>query len=109
MGGAKSWHVDLEDAVVRGAIVLHEGKMVWPPPAAAPPNPLPAAKAKSMPVLSPEPPKAPVRHPVRSAAFALVAAVLLGLLGSGAPKEFVSHLTVFVVRGLGGVQGRWNV
>lgn len=24
--------IDLEDEVVRGAIVLHEGKMMWPPP-----------------------------------------------------------------------------
>ncbi len=32
-------HVDLEDEVVRGAIVLHEGKMMWPPP--APPSPPP--------------------------------------------------------------------
>src|SRR6188768_3361809 len=36
-------HVNLDDEVVRGAIVLHEGKMMWPPPAppasAAPPEP----------------------------------------------------------------------
>src|SRR5260221_9430205 len=25
-------HVDLEDEVVRGAIILHQGKMMWPPP-----------------------------------------------------------------------------
>src|SRR6186997_2865690 len=25
-------HVDLDDEVVRGSIVLHEGKMMWPPP-----------------------------------------------------------------------------
>ncbi|MDQ2646554.1 MAG: Re/Si-specific NAD(P)(+) transhydrogenase subunit alpha, partial [Myxococcota bacterium] len=30
MGGAKSWHVDLEDAVVRGAIVLKDGELLWP-------------------------------------------------------------------------------
>src|SRR5690606_30081135 len=32
MGGAKSWHVDLDDAVVRGAIVLKDGELLWPPP-----------------------------------------------------------------------------
>src|SRR6478672_5723250 len=31
-------HVDLEDEVVRGAIVLNEGKMLWPAP--APPTPV---------------------------------------------------------------------
>jgi NAD(P) transhydrogenase subunit alpha len=57
----------------------------------------------------PAPPKAPVSHPWRSAAFALVAAVLLGLLGSVAPKEFVSHLTVFVLACFVGWQVVWNV
>jgi NAD(P) transhydrogenase subunit alpha len=107
MGGAKSFHVDLEDAVVRGAIVLHEGKLVWPPPKSAPANLPPAAKPMPMPV--PVPPKTPVSHPWRSAAFALVAVVLLGLLGSVAPKEFVSHLTVFVLACFVGWQVVWNV
>ena len=35
MGGAKSWHVDLEDGVVRGALVLLNGDLMWPPPQAA--------------------------------------------------------------------------
>jgi H+-translocating NAD(P) transhydrogenase subunit alpha len=109
MGGAKSFHVDLEDAVVRGAIVLHEGKLVWPPPKSAPLNLPPAAKPKSMQAHMPEPPKAPVSHPWRSAALALLAAVLLGLLGTVAPKEFVSHLTVFVLACFVGWQVVWNV
>jgi NAD(P) transhydrogenase subunit alpha len=32
MGGAKSFHVDLEDEVVRGALVLENGEVRWPPP-----------------------------------------------------------------------------
>src|SRR5215204_6996046 len=40
-----SLHVDLEDEVVRGAIVLHDGKMMWPPPLPpAPPEPGGSAK-----------------------------------------------------------------
>jgi len=110
MGGAKSWHVDLEDAVVRGAIVLHEGKLVWPPPQVAPAALPPAPKPQqTMPAPAAEVPKAATSHPVRSAAFALVALVLLGLLGSVAPKEFVSHLTVFVLACFVGWQVVWNV
>jgi NAD(P) transhydrogenase subunit alpha len=110
MGGAKSWHVDLEDAVVRGAIVLHEGKLVWPPPQSAPANLPPAPKPpQKIPEQLPEVAKAPVSHPVRSAALLLVAAVLLGLLGAVAPKEFVSHLTVFVLACFVGWQVVWNV
>ncbi|HEY0463042.1 MAG TPA: Re/Si-specific NAD(P)(+) transhydrogenase subunit alpha [Polyangiaceae bacterium] len=109
MGGAKSFHVDLEDAVVRGAIVLHEGKLVWPAPKSAPLHAPPTAATKSVPTPAPEPPKAATAHPLRSAAFALVALVLLGLLGSVAPKEFVSHLTVFVLACFVGWQVVWNV
>jgi NAD(P) transhydrogenase subunit alpha len=107
MGGAKSFHVDLDDAVVRGAIVLHEGKLVWPAPKSAPLNLPPAPKQQSL--AAPPPAKAAQGHPLRSALFAVVAAVLLGLLGSVAPKEFVSHLTVFVLACFVGWQVVWNV
>jgi H+-translocating NAD(P) transhydrogenase subunit alpha len=109
MGGAKSFHVDLEDAVVRGAIVLHEGKLVWPPPKSAPIHVPPAAPRQSVAPPLPEPPKAAGSHPLQSALFAIVALVLLGLLGSVAPKEFVSHLTVFVLACFVGWQVVWNV
>ena len=109
MGGAKSFHIDLEDAVVRGAIVLHEGKLVWPAPKSAPMHVPPVAATKSIAPPAPEPPKAPAHHPLRNAAFALAALVLLGLLGSVAPKEFVSHLTVFVLACFVGWQVVWNV
>ncbi len=109
MGGAKSFHVDLEDAVVRGAIVLHEGKLVWPAPRSAPFNPPPVAQTKSVPAAAPLAVKAPESHTARDAAFVLVAAVLLALLGTVAPKEFVSHLTVFVLACFVGWQVVWNV
>ena len=109
MGGAKSFHVDLEDAVVRGAIVLHEGKLVWPAPKSAPANLPPTPKAQSMPVPVAAPTRAPESHAVRTAIFAVVGAVLLALLGSVAPKEFVSHLTVFVLACFVGWQVVWNV
>ena len=110
MGGAKSWHVDLEDAVVRGAIVLHEGQRVLPPPKSAPTNLPPAPKPQaSIQAPVPDVPKVPETHPVRRAAFVLLAAVLLGALGLVAPKEFVSHLTVFVLACFVGWQVVWNV
>ncbi|HEX2669518.1 MAG TPA: Re/Si-specific NAD(P)(+) transhydrogenase subunit alpha [Polyangiaceae bacterium] len=106
MGGAKSFHIDMEDAVVRGAIVLHEGKLTWPAPKSAPMHVPPAPPAKS--IAPPEPPK-PVAHPLRDALFAAFALGLLGLLGTVAPKEFVSHLTVFVLACFIGWQVVWNV
>jgi len=110
MGGAKSWHVDLEDAVVRGAIVLHEGQRVLPPPKSAPANLPPAPKPPaSIQAPAPDVAKVPETHPVRRAAFVLVGAALLGALGLVAPKEFVSHLTVFVLACFVGWQVVWNV
>jgi NAD(P) transhydrogenase subunit alpha len=107
MGGAKSFHVDLDDAVVRGAIVLHEGKLVWPAPKSEPMHLPPTPKPQTVP--APAAANAPESHGLRMAAFAIVAAVLLGLLGSVAPKEFVSHLTVFVLACFVGWQVVWNV
>ena len=109
MGGAKSFHVDLEDAVVRGSIVLHQGKLVWPAPKSAPMHHTPVPPPKSVAPAAPAPPKAPATHPVRDAVLALVALALLGLLGSVAPREFVSHLTVFVLACFVGWQLVWNV
>jgi H+-translocating NAD(P) transhydrogenase subunit alpha len=108
MGGAKSFHVDLEDAVVRGAIVLHEGKLTWPAPKSAPAHAPPVPATKSVAPPAPEPPK-PVAHPLRDALLAALALGLLGLLGTVAPKEFVSHLTVFVLACFIGWQVVWNV
>jgi len=112
MGGAKSFHIDLDDAVVRGAIVLHEGKLVWPAPKSAPFHAPPMPQAPRLSTQAPPalgPAAAPQSQPWRNAAFVLVGAALLGLLGSVAPKEFVSHLTVFVLACFVGWQVVWNV
>ena len=48
LGGASHFHLDLADEVVRGALVLRDGELLWPPPArppvALPPDPKVAAK-----------------------------------------------------------------
>jgi NAD(P) transhydrogenase subunit alpha len=110
MGGAKSWHVDLEDGVVRGALVLLNGDLMWPPP--KPPAPVP----KPEPRLPSVPPPAPVTKGAHGKASAggsaLALAVVLGTLllaGAYAPKEFVAHLTVFVLACFVGYQVIWNV
>ncbi len=99
--------VDMEDEVIRGATVVKDGDVTWPPPkpAAAPP-PAPA----------PEPaPAAPqsAAEPKRSAlgpllAFAIGGLVLLGL-GAVAPPSFMAHFTVFVLACFIGYMVIWNV
>ena len=42
MGGKGEFAIDLKDEVVRGSIVLQDGKMMWPPPATEMPAPSPS-------------------------------------------------------------------
>ncbi len=109
LGGASHFHLDLADEVVRGALVLREGELLWPPPprppATLPPDPK-AVAAKAV-VATPAP-----RQKKNSAAgpvFAIVAAAALVGLGLVAPPAFLSHLTVFALACIVGWQVVWNV
>jgi H+-translocating NAD(P) transhydrogenase subunit alpha len=107
MGGAKSWNVDLEDEVVRGALVLLEGELMWPPPrrepAAAP------AVAKPPPVTQLPPPKPKQASPLAKGLGVAFGAALLLALGQVAPAAFLAHFTVFVLACFIGWQVVWNV
>jgi NAD(P) transhydrogenase subunit alpha len=107
--------VDFNDEVVRGATVVKEGQITWPPPApklsaapAAAPKPAPAKAAPS---------KAGGHHgaaPQQSSATgALVAAAIgaaaLSFVGAYAPPEFLQHFTVFVLACFVGYMVVWNV
>ncbi|MGE0814596.1 MAG: Re/Si-specific NAD(P)(+) transhydrogenase subunit alpha [Vicinamibacterales bacterium] len=114
MGGAKNYRIDENDEVVRGALVLRNGQLMWPPPKkdAPPAPPKPAAAAKP-----PHAGKAGHGHGAAeapaggtgSAVAALVAAVLLTGLGLTAPSEFLAHFTVFALACVIGWQVIWNV
>ncbi|MFT3746090.1 MAG: Re/Si-specific NAD(P)(+) transhydrogenase subunit alpha [Pyrinomonadaceae bacterium] len=109
-------HVNLEDEVVRGAIVLHEGKMMWPPPApptpAAPPEP--GVPTKSSAAVAAAAPKKSGGHGHDEGTGAspwLLAVVGLVLVGIGfvAPDTTLSHFTVFMLACFVGYQVVWNV
>ncbi len=98
--------VDFDDEVVRGATVVKEGEITWPPPApklsAAPP----AAKQE-------EPPPIPVPKKESGMtelmiAFGLGAFAIFGL-GAVAPPAFMAHFTVFVLACFVGYMVIWNV
>jgi NAD(P) transhydrogenase subunit alpha len=115
MGGAKSFHVDMNDAVVRGALVLNQGELTWPPPKVAPPPAPKALEPKPQVPLLP-PPHKPGKSPhgaggTSVGSLGVVVAALGGLLlaGAFAPREFVAHLTVFVLACFIGWQVIWNV
>jgi NAD(P) transhydrogenase subunit alpha len=112
MGGASKFAVNEDDEVVRGALVLRDGELKWPPPRKeAPPPPAPKAV-----VAAPKPAgghghghDAAPASGTGQAVAALVAAVALTALGLVAPGEFLSHFTVFALACVIGWQVIWNV
>jgi NAD(P) transhydrogenase subunit alpha len=107
MGGGAHFHIDLEDEVVRGALVLLNGELMWPPPRREAPPAVPAPAKRPVP--------APTAHQAkatsgtgRAIALAVAAAAFIGL-GLVAPASFLSHLTVFVLACVVGWQVVWNV
>jgi NAD(P) transhydrogenase subunit alpha len=109
------------DEVVRGALVLHNGALTWPPPRKEAP-PAPATPATPAGVAAPAAQVVPsaaslaeiaVRKKRRTRAWitagVVLAAVALVALGLVAPPAFLSHLTVFILAIVIGWQVVWNV
>lgn len=105
MGGSDGYKIDYEDEVVRGALILHEGKITWPPPKPSNPSPTPTTTTAAAPVKAAETEKAKGGN---SLWMVLLGLALLGI-GIGAPSSFLSHLTVFVLACFVGWQVIWNV
>ena len=102
--------VDLDNEVVRGAIVLAEGKMMWPPPLPpAPPEPgVPTKSTASKAV-----PAAAAHGSAESSGINPIMLVVIGLIligiGYAAPASTLSHFTVFILAIFVGWQVIWNV
>ena len=108
MGGGQNFRIDLADAVVRGSIVAHDGALLWPPPRVEPSSKPPATAAKAMPTKTVHGTTAPPNRKVQLGVL-IGAFSLLALIGAVAPKELVSHLTVFVLACFVGWQVVWSV
>ncbi|MGK7878012.1 MAG: Re/Si-specific NAD(P)(+) transhydrogenase subunit alpha [Xenococcaceae cyanobacterium] len=110
MGGAEEYKIDLEDEVVRGALVLHEGKVTWPPPKPSappqPPKPAPQSQPAAQTVAVEEAKKS---KGIGGLLWALLAGLALVGIGVGAPSSFLSHFTVFILACFVGWQVIWNV
>ncbi len=112
MGAGEKFRVDLENEVVRPALVTHEGELLPPPPRK---DPTPAAPK---PAPKPPPPDAkPQQHaimtPSRRAWGTTVGGLgmigLLFVLGRFAPEDFLKHFTVFILACFVGWQVIWSV
>jgi NAD(P) transhydrogenase subunit alpha len=110
LGGAANFHIDLNDEVVRNALVVHEGQVVWPPPRKEPP-PAPAKPVTAAPAAAPAAKNVKETRSRGSGLAVTIALLVLGLfaIGSVAPPAFLSHLTVFALACIVGWQVIWNV
>jgi NAD(P) transhydrogenase subunit alpha len=103
MGKNDKFKIDMNDDIVSRAMVVHDGKINWPPKplaVAAKPAAKPAAAVVEK----------PVENKAKSTGIVLaVLGVVLFLIGRVAPPEFLAHFTVFVLACFIGWQVVWNV
>jgi NAD(P) transhydrogenase subunit alpha len=103
-------NVNMEDEVIRGATVIKNGEITWPPPApkltAAPAAPPEAAAA---PPVEARAPSRILSKEVKRGIGLVVAVFVFAWLGANAPASFLNHFTVFVLACFIGWQVIWNV
>jgi len=118
MGESDNYHIDMEDDVIRGALVLHQGDITWPPP--KPRNPGPAYSVDTGPrpddetkrAENPEESEAPKTNVLAlllKSGSLVATALAIMYVGTNMPKSFLSHFTVFVLACFVGWQVIWNV
>ena len=126
MGGAKSWH-RRSGRVVRGALILLAGKLMWPPPRPAAPRrdadeEAPAASPSSSAAVA-RPgsagwrqvwrqgnrPQRPPHQCSHAGVYGLLATRRCLGSASVAPPAFLAHFTVFVLACFIGWRVVWNV
>ena len=103
---------DMEDDVIRGATVAHQGEVTFPPP---PPKvkaiaaKQPAAPEKTQEELAAEEAAAVKRAGRNQIGLLAIGAVLMYFVGQYAPSSFMQHFIVFVLAVFVGFQVIWNV
>jgi NAD(P) transhydrogenase subunit alpha len=114
MVDGKELHIDLEDDVIRPALVTHAGE-VLPRPAPKPvaPPPKPSNRPRAAPAPEAKPAQKDIRSPTRRAwgttAFGMTVIVALFFAGRFAPSDLLQHSTVFILACFVGWQVIWSV
>jgi NAD(P) transhydrogenase subunit alpha len=126
--GDEGFGIDRENEVIRGALILEEGEVTWPPPKVEVKTPAPAKAPEAKPAQVKVPkPKAkpavksksrkshghsPAAEPMKGSTLwpmLTVLGVVLGALGFVVPADFLQHLTVFLLACVVGWHVIWNV
>lgn len=107
MGKAEGWNIDMDDDVVKRAMVTYNGDVHWPP------EPLPVSPQKAKTTAHEESKAKPDKKDKSKSSNTVISLILMGallyFLGLYAPKEFMGHFTVFVLSVFIGWQVIWNV
>jgi len=103
---------DMDDDVIRGATVTHEGAITFPPPApkvqaVAKPKPKPPEKTSEE--IKAEEAAAARKAGTQQTALLIVGGLLMLAIGKYAPASFMQHFIVFVLAVFIGFQVIWNV
>ena len=104
----KTFKIDLEDEVHRGALILKEGALMWPPPARPKPTAGVQAPAAATTKVSASTPATKPKGIGGRVALVLLIGVLAAA-GITGPPEFLQHLTVFLLACVVGWHVIWNV
>lgn len=98
--------INMEDDVIRGTTVIHNGEVTWPPPA---PTISVAQKSteKTPPAVAPAP--SPKKRAVNTVIGMSIGTLAILGMGSVAPPDFMQHFIVFVLACFVGWQVIWNV
>ncbi|MED5531214.1 MAG: Re/Si-specific NAD(P)(+) transhydrogenase subunit alpha, partial [Pseudomonadota bacterium] len=105
-------NVDMNDDVIRGSTVTHNGKVTFPPP---PPKVQAIAKqAPKIETKTPEEIKIEERevfrkNTIQQTILLSIGAILMFVIGNYAPSDFMQHMIVFALACFVGFQVIWNV
>ncbi len=99
-------NVNMDDDVIRGATVVKDGEITFPPPPISVSATPPAPKANTA---TQETPTKKEKSVLGLVVSLVLAAVGLFWLGSVAPAEFMQHFSIFVLSCFVGYMVIWNV
>jgi NAD(P) transhydrogenase subunit alpha len=102
--------VNMEDEVIRGATVINQGDITWPPPAPKlSVSPAPQTEAPAVAGVGAKAKKNLLPEPVKQFLPVILGGLALLGIGSVAPASFMAHFTVFVLACFVGYQVIWSV
>lgn len=116
IGQQDHYHIDLNDEVVRGSIILNKGELMWPPPKVADPSPVAQTKAAAKPDAKKEELKKVLtdqdyfrKYLKDSFIYTSGLAGLIGMSIISPNSAFANMVTIFGLSGLVGYHTVWSV